>query len=515
MSEKPTTIIRAPHGEMPFFQMNRATAQDEKLSFAARGVLTYLLSKPDDWRVDVKDLQQGCGRDKVYSLLDELIENRYIAREQVRNDKQQIEGFAYVVYERPLPEKPDTALPDTVSPDTENTDTYIEESIQKTDSTEDSLPNPASAVSADVEISNPEAVQVEPVASTGITSPSESALENPLQSSAKGSPAVVSIREPGIAESLKQGDPNLVYIGRANKGWNVAESKWGNPYTTKELPRAEAIAAFEKHLLGNVALLKALPELRGKTLVCWCSPAACHGDVLARYAALPDDELQRLIESESHAKGVGKFPTPLAALDGGALDTTPLPAKHRWAYMAQRIGVKHLVKDQNYPKQTLCGEGVGSHMASKGPEFAPMYRTCPHCLQVLEAANKPKPKVERKPSIVQPVEAAIAEHVQGIAPKLGGKLTGVMAQAAAGIWRKQLEHDKLTADEYAAIARSIKPFVEWYRTVGCPGCDLPADPRKFEDKYSRFVSSTLGHRRSDPDPVIVEHEIYVAPTGER
>jgi Domain of unknown function (DUF4326) len=30
--------------------------------------------------------------------------------------------------------------------------------------------------------------------------------------------------------------------------------------------------------------MTALPELRGKDLVCWCAPLACHSDVLLRLA---------------------------------------------------------------------------------------------------------------------------------------------------------------------------------------------------------------------------------------
>jgi len=39
-----------------------------------------------------------------------------------------------------------------------------------------------------------------------------------------------------------------------------------------------------------VRRLAALPELRGKLLVCYCHPARCHGDELATRAnALPDE----------------------------------------------------------------------------------------------------------------------------------------------------------------------------------------------------------------------------------
>jgi hypothetical protein len=81
-------------------------------------------------------------------------------------------------------------------------------------------------------------------------------------------------------------EPFDVYIGRP--------SKWGNPFTSiadkKTLAefivgsKEEAIEAFEKWVKSNQALMNSLHELRGKTLGCWCSPKACHGDVLVRLA---------------------------------------------------------------------------------------------------------------------------------------------------------------------------------------------------------------------------------------
>ena len=77
-----------------------------------------------------------------------------------------------------------------------------------------------------------------------------------------------------------------VYIGRP--------SKWGNVFS--HLPNAtgvvayvatreEAIAKFEEWLLARPLVIEAAKrELRGKILGCWCSPLACHGDVLARIA---------------------------------------------------------------------------------------------------------------------------------------------------------------------------------------------------------------------------------------
>ncbi len=80
-----------------------------------------------------------------------------------------------------------------------------------------------------------------------------------------------------------------VYIGRG--------SKWGNPFTHKKKTSAEyivgsrdeAVNAYELYLTQGAGqhLLKDIrKELKGKTLGCWCSPQACHGDILAKFADL-------------------------------------------------------------------------------------------------------------------------------------------------------------------------------------------------------------------------------------
>lgn len=71
--------------------------------------------------------------------------------------------------------------------------------------------------------------------------------------------------------------PFDVYIGRG--------SIWGNPFVIgKDGNRTEVIQKFEHYLLAKPELLARIPELRGKRLACFCSPQACHGNVLARHA---------------------------------------------------------------------------------------------------------------------------------------------------------------------------------------------------------------------------------------
>lgn len=48
--------------------------------------------------------------------------------------------------------------------------------------------------------------------------------------------------------------------------------------------RADVIAKYRTRILAQPDLMGALEELRGRDLVCWCAPLACHGDVLADLA---------------------------------------------------------------------------------------------------------------------------------------------------------------------------------------------------------------------------------------
>lgn len=119
------TVIRAQHSsENPYFMMARRVAQNRSLTWEARGLLAYLLSQPDDWSVIVADLQQQCGRDKVYRILSDLEQAGHLRREQARRDDGTLDATVYRVYEhpQPLPEKPYTAEPYTANPPLHNTD---------------------------------------------------------------------------------------------------------------------------------------------------------------------------------------------------------------------------------------------------------------------------------------------------------------------------------------------------------------------------------------------------------
>ena len=69
-----------------------------------------------------------------------------------------------------------------------------------------------------------------------------------------------------------------VYVGRP--------TPWGNPFALTEYGRDEAIRLYVEWLDApdQAELRERIPTLRGKDLVCWCAPEACHADVLLERA---------------------------------------------------------------------------------------------------------------------------------------------------------------------------------------------------------------------------------------
>lgn len=76
-----------------------------------------------------------------------------------------------------------------------------------------------------------------------------------------------------------------VYVGRP--------SPWGNPFSHKQsafstwpaVDRDDAIKKHREWLLSRPELVEQVKkELRGKDLVCWCSPLPCHADTLLEIA---------------------------------------------------------------------------------------------------------------------------------------------------------------------------------------------------------------------------------------
>lgn len=81
--------------------------------------------------------------------------------------------------------------------------------------------------------------------------------------------------------------PDYVYIGRSGHG---LDGYFGNPIRLDERPRGSTFKEYEKYLINRLdtdeEFRNRVKELKGKTLVCFCKPKSCHGDILAKYVAI-------------------------------------------------------------------------------------------------------------------------------------------------------------------------------------------------------------------------------------
>ena len=95
------------------------TAQDKSLSFESRGLLSLMLSLPDDWQIHKSWLvsqSTNCGRDKLTRMMKELQDRNYIRKVNKRNDSGQMDGIDWLVYPTAQLETRSTVLPECGKP---------------------------------------------------------------------------------------------------------------------------------------------------------------------------------------------------------------------------------------------------------------------------------------------------------------------------------------------------------------------------------------------------------------
>lgn len=109
-----------------FTTIDRETVRDQRLSFRALGLLTWLLDKPDDYGVSADQIAGAGpdGRDAVRTTLAELQCYGYLERKRIQDPETGRWGWEHVVYERPRvcagqPEdgSTDDGLPEVGPPD--------------------------------------------------------------------------------------------------------------------------------------------------------------------------------------------------------------------------------------------------------------------------------------------------------------------------------------------------------------------------------------------------------------
>ncbi len=110
--------------------MSNVHLRDGALTLKAKGLLSLILSLPDDWHYSINGLATLTkeGRAGVMSCLKELEAAGYISRHQLRGEHGRMGQNEYVIYEEPRP--PQSGNPTTVNPTTEKP--YTEEPTAET-----------------------------------------------------------------------------------------------------------------------------------------------------------------------------------------------------------------------------------------------------------------------------------------------------------------------------------------------------------------------------------------------
>jgi hypothetical protein len=115
---RPQTIYRVvKSADNPFVMIDRRPIDNPALSFKAKGILTYLMSRPDGWEVSVTDLVNHSidGDDSVRSGLKELRKAGHMKQTRTR-ESGRITGFLIEVYELPHADLQDMEKPDMENP---------------------------------------------------------------------------------------------------------------------------------------------------------------------------------------------------------------------------------------------------------------------------------------------------------------------------------------------------------------------------------------------------------------
>ena len=89
--------------ERDFVILDIAMLRNPKLSLKAKGLLAFILSRPDDWVFTIRGLAHFCrdGPDSVRSAVKELEKEGYIVRRRKRK-KGKYQEMEYDIYEKPM-----------------------------------------------------------------------------------------------------------------------------------------------------------------------------------------------------------------------------------------------------------------------------------------------------------------------------------------------------------------------------------------------------------------------------
>ena len=113
------TIRVEKDADNPYVMINKIFLNDPRLSFKAKGILAYLLSKPDHWKTRAGDLANHAtnGKGSIYSGLNELKKYGYATYKKEIGEDGQYTAGVWTIYETPH-----TGNPDVDNPEDSNND---------------------------------------------------------------------------------------------------------------------------------------------------------------------------------------------------------------------------------------------------------------------------------------------------------------------------------------------------------------------------------------------------------
>ncbi len=102
-----------------FTVMSNHHLRNKTLSLKAKGLLSLMLSLPEDWDYTTKGLAQICkeGVDSISTALKELEKHGYLTRHRIRYKNGQLGDVEYTIHERPLDHNERGISPDQENPE--------------------------------------------------------------------------------------------------------------------------------------------------------------------------------------------------------------------------------------------------------------------------------------------------------------------------------------------------------------------------------------------------------------
>ena len=92
--------------------------RNTELSLKAKGLLSLMLSLPEEWDYTTKGLSRICkdGVDSICAGVRELEEHGYVVRERIRNPNGQLGAIEYTILEQPRTSEPKREKPERENP---------------------------------------------------------------------------------------------------------------------------------------------------------------------------------------------------------------------------------------------------------------------------------------------------------------------------------------------------------------------------------------------------------------